>query len=214
MDQPHQPPTIPEVPPSQNFQEKPKTSGLAIASLICGLAGFILTIFTGIPAIVMGHMALSRIKASGGTIGGGGIALAGTILGYITSILIFFIAVLAGLATPAILKAKNMQAEAQLISQVKMVGLELEEHLYETGAYPESPGELPLIKNYVEEDWYYFPATDGGAAPNQPILVSPISQTGFVFLRVNGSVAVQKETEFQATISQGQGKPVVIPATH
>ncbi|MEN8846513.1 MAG: DUF4190 domain-containing protein [Akkermansiaceae bacterium] len=198
----------------QNFQTKPKASGLAVASLVCGIAGFIFTIFTGIPAIIMGHMALSRIKASGGTIGGGGIALAGTILGYVTSILILVIAVLAGLATPAILKAKKNADKAQLISQVKMVGSQLTETFYETGAYPESPGELPLIKNYVEEDWYYFPATDGDAPSNQPILVSPISETGFVFLTADGSVTSKKEPEFQATISQGQGEPVVIPATY
>jgi len=55
----------------------PKTSGLAIASLITGLTCI------APAAIVCGHMAMSRIKASAGRLGGGGLALAGTILGYV-----------------------------------------------------------------------------------------------------------------------------------
>ena len=55
----------------------PKTSGMAIASLITGL-----TCVSPV-AILLGHMALSRIKKSAGQLGGGGLALAGTILGYV-----------------------------------------------------------------------------------------------------------------------------------
>jgi len=55
----------------------PKTSGLAIASLITGITCI------APAAIVCGHMAMSRIKASAGRLGGSGMALAGTILGYV-----------------------------------------------------------------------------------------------------------------------------------
>ncbi|MDA8967209.1 DUF4190 domain-containing protein [Akkermansiaceae bacterium] len=77
------------------------TSGLAIASLILGLLGFVFCFITGIPAIITGHIARSRVKASGGTLGGGGIALAGIMLGYIMSFAVF-------LAAPAVIKAKKM----------------------------------------------------------------------------------------------------------
>ena len=202
-------PNTPSVPPV-----KTGTSGLAIASLICGLGSFLLSIITGIPAIIMGHIAMSKIKKSQGTIGGHGVALAGTILGYVSIALIPIIAILAGLATPAILKAKKNADKAQLINQVKMVGFELNEQFYESNAYPASPGELPLLKNHYKGDWYYFPATNENALGSQPILVSPISDVGFVYLRVDGSVATKKEPEFQATIQQGQGEPVVIPPTY
>lgn len=62
----------------------PKTSGLAIASLITGL-----TCLSPV-AIVCGHIALSRIKASAGKLTGGGLALAGTILGYVGLLVIIF----------------------------------------------------------------------------------------------------------------------------
>lgn len=59
-----------------------KTSGLAIASLICSTAG---TLFAGlgfIAGIITGHLALIEIRKSNGTLGGRGLALAGIIIGY------------------------------------------------------------------------------------------------------------------------------------
>lgn len=58
------------------------TSGLAIASLILGIAGFVFPfVLPSIAAIILGFMARSRIRQSGQ--GGRGIALAGIILGFV-----------------------------------------------------------------------------------------------------------------------------------
>ena len=59
------------------------TSGLAIASLVLGIAGFLTTGITAIPAVVCGHLSLSQIKKAPGSISGSGLALAGLITGYI-----------------------------------------------------------------------------------------------------------------------------------
>ena len=63
----------------------PKTSGLAIASLVCGITAWtILPIFlTAVAAVITGHMAKKEIRAGGGTITGNGMATAGLILGYV-----------------------------------------------------------------------------------------------------------------------------------
>lgn len=59
-----------------------KTNGLAIAALICGLVQFIgFGIFTGIPAIILGHMARRQVRQTGEQ--GAGMAMAGLVLGYI-----------------------------------------------------------------------------------------------------------------------------------
>jgi hypothetical protein len=58
-------------------QQAPQTSGMAVASLITGLFGI------SPVAIILGHIALSQIKKSGGQLTGFGLALAGTILGYV-----------------------------------------------------------------------------------------------------------------------------------
>jgi hypothetical protein len=60
----------------------PKSSGLAIASLICGIVGLCVGP-TGVAAVITGHLALSNIKQSGGAVTGRGMAIAGLILGYI-----------------------------------------------------------------------------------------------------------------------------------
>lgn len=56
-----------------------KTSALAIWSLVLAVLGC----FMGIPSIVLGHMARSEIARSEGRLTGGGLALAGLIIGYI-----------------------------------------------------------------------------------------------------------------------------------
>jgi hypothetical protein len=62
-----------------------KTSGLAITSLVFGILGLLLCCcgLLGIPAVITGHIARGRINASGGTVSGGGMALAGLITGYL-----------------------------------------------------------------------------------------------------------------------------------
>ena len=62
-----------------------RTDGLAIASLICGIVGVVcfflcLGVILGPAAAIMGFISRQRIASSGGTLGGGGLALAGLIL--------------------------------------------------------------------------------------------------------------------------------------
>lgn len=64
-------------PNSRTEGNPPKISGIAIASLVCGL------LLLPIISIVLGHIARSQIKKSKGTVYGKGIALAGLTLGYL-----------------------------------------------------------------------------------------------------------------------------------
>src|ERR1700723_3055563 len=56
------------------------TNGLAIASLVCGVGTFVIGL-SFIPAIICGHIARGQIRRTGEQ--GGGLALAGLILGYV-----------------------------------------------------------------------------------------------------------------------------------
>lgn len=78
--------TIPES--SQQIPAIPgapkKDSGLAIASLVCGIAAWIIfPVVSAIAAVITGHLAKKEIRASNGTMGGDGMALAGLLMGYI-----------------------------------------------------------------------------------------------------------------------------------
>lgn len=62
----------------------PKTSGMAIASLVLSLLGLVILPFIGpILGVIFGHMALGEIKRSNGTVEGQGLAMAGLIIGYV-----------------------------------------------------------------------------------------------------------------------------------
>jgi Domain of unknown function (DUF1707)/Domain of unknown function (DUF4190) len=75
-----------------------KTNGLAMASLACGLAQFVIGPVAAIPAIVFGHMARHQIRRTGEQ--GAGLALAGLILGWAVVILAIVVIVV-GLAIAA-----------------------------------------------------------------------------------------------------------------
>ena len=64
---------------------QPQTNNKALISLILGICSYVLAlnIIAGIPAIILGHMAMREIDRSGGTQGGKPLALVGLILGYL-----------------------------------------------------------------------------------------------------------------------------------
>ena len=101
------------VPPAQQ-----KTSGMAIASLVCG----ILNVFPlSVVAIVLGHVSLSQIKKSAGQIQGKGLAIAGLVLGYLGIVAIPFILIIAAIAIPNLLRAKISANEASAAHSVRML---------------------------------------------------------------------------------------------
>jgi hypothetical protein len=65
-----------------------RTDGMAIAALVVGLIAPMAAMFDGVPGVIMGSVAVflglrsrRRIKRSGGMLQGGGMALAGWIVG-------------------------------------------------------------------------------------------------------------------------------------
>ena len=75
-----------------------QTNGLAVASLVCSVAGIFFGI-TSVVGIVLGFVALSQIKKSGGAQGGHGLALAGVIVGFSLIALIILFLVVAGVSS-------------------------------------------------------------------------------------------------------------------
>ena len=89
-----QPPTPPGYPPQQ--APGPKTSGLAIAGLICGIGGLCTCGVGGLVGLVLGIVAMGRIKRSRGDLEGRGIALAGLVVSIIA--IVIGAAIIAGAA--------------------------------------------------------------------------------------------------------------------
>ncbi|WP_219512699.1 MmpS family transport accessory protein [Nonomuraea ceibae] len=81
MSYPQQPYSQPN--PAYGQPPAPRTNGLAVASLVLGLIGFISCGLTSILAVIFGHVAIGQIRRDGTD--GRGMALAGVILGWVLS---------------------------------------------------------------------------------------------------------------------------------
>lgn len=73
-------------PPIPYATDAGKTPGLAVASMILGVASLLLGLLAAIPAIICGHLALNRIKKDR-IQKGRGMAIAGLILGYVVALI-------------------------------------------------------------------------------------------------------------------------------
>jgi type II secretory pathway pseudopilin PulG len=79
---------------------------------------------TGIPAIITGHVAYNRSRRSPGLYSGGGVAMAGFILGYVSLIVgTAMLAIMLGITLPALAKAKAKAVEIKCINNMKMLGI-------------------------------------------------------------------------------------------
>jgi hypothetical protein len=77
-------PPGPGMPPPGYYHRQPPTDGMAIASLVSGIAGwFFCPIIGGVLAIIFGYMAKKNINESNGALTGDPLATAGIILGFV-----------------------------------------------------------------------------------------------------------------------------------
>ena len=106
---------------------KPKT-GLSVTSLVLGILSIAcFFIFTGIPAVITGHIARGRAKREPGIYGGAGMALAGLIMGYLSVVTtLLAISIGAALVLPALAKMKAAQSYSQqspCVNNLKQINL-------------------------------------------------------------------------------------------
>jgi Domain of unknown function (DUF4190) len=86
------------MPPGMGYAAQ-RTDGLAIASLVIGIISLVCFfvcggIVLGPTAAIMGFISRQRVATSGGTLGGGSLAIVGLVLGvigFVVSVIWFFI---------------------------------------------------------------------------------------------------------------------------
>lgn len=86
-----------------------QTSRLAVASMTLGISSIVCCLgpLAGIPAVIMGHKANSKIRNSGGLLQGSGMATAGLVTGYLSIFMIALWGLMAAVAIPNFVKARN-----------------------------------------------------------------------------------------------------------
>ena len=115
--------------PAMGGGDSTGTSGKAIASLILGLASFLLVCFTAIPGLILGIMGLSDIKRSNGRVGGKGLAIFGIVLSSMGMVWTI-VAILVGLMLPAIQVTRQAAREVTSVNNVRQMVLSM--HNYES----------------------------------------------------------------------------------
>ena len=110
-------PTVPTQPPN---------CGLAVWSLVLGILAVVLSVICigplfAIPAVICGHIAYSRVERSEGRLSGGGLALGGLISGYVSLALIPVIGMMAAIAIPNFVKARDTAQMNACISNLRQM---------------------------------------------------------------------------------------------
>ena len=213
----------PLLPPEQSLRAevvpggKPKRSGLAVVSLVCGICTlllFPLFFLFMIPAIVCGHVAQARIKQAKGALMGGGMALAGLIMGYSGIVMVPVVGLVAvtgwtgwyyGIERPAQrrLAEQQRQEEARLAEVARLENARREaEQARRTGVVPASLRRDTTI------------TTDGRSItiPDVNLELLPISAGRFAMGSTNGSSDEQPVTQVEITRAFWLGKTEVTQA--
>ncbi len=116
-----------------------KTSGMAIASLICGI--FFCIPLTSILALIFGIIGINQTK--GGRAKGHGIAIAGTVLGGVGLVLIPFMALMISILLPSLNKARETANRAKCASNMHQIGLAI--LLYQNDNHHAYPPDLQTL---------------------------------------------------------------------
>lgn len=121
-----------------NQSAQGKKTGLAISSLVLGISSITcFSLFTGIPAIICGHVARSNAKKNPQIDHGSEMALAGLITGYIgTFVMPFVLGILMALMFPAVNSAADAARKAQAKNDVTQVAIALIAYETEYGKFP------------------------------------------------------------------------------
>lgn len=123
-------PQQPEAPPP--IEVAPRTSGLAIASLVLGILGLFLCVTAPI-GLILGIIAITQINRDPERITGRALAIAGVI---VSGIIMFFSIFLAAILFPVFQKARERAQQSQCLNNVKQLSVSMQMYLTDWDAYP------------------------------------------------------------------------------
>ena len=112
--------STPIAPPPLLAATHAKTSGMAISSLVLGILGVFTCGVTALIGLILGIIAMVKVKNSGGKLGGGGIALAGVI---VSGIFLVMIPIYAAMMLPALAAAKQRAEAINCVNNLKQLSI-------------------------------------------------------------------------------------------
>jgi hypothetical protein len=194
-------------------------SGKAVASLVLGILSFCGFLFTGIPAAVLGGLALGDIKRGRGRVKGQGLAVAGLVLGLLGTLLTVPV-LLMGLLFPAVSKVREAAARAQSTNNLKIIALAMHNYHDTYGRLPSAgsrgqpgfpgrpPGDKPLLSwrvailPFIEQDQLYrqFHQNEPWDSPHNKALLPLIPRE---YLQPGEKPGPEGLTKYQVFVGRG-----------
>ncbi len=163
------------IPPPLGNVSQPKTSALAIWSLVLGILSLAcFSIFAAIPGVICGHKALSRIKYSGGGISGQGLAIAGLVTGYLgIAWAIIFIPLMMAIAIPNFVKARDVSMQNACINNLRQIDAAKQQWALENGKKESDTPTKEDLKPYLGRGAGEFPKCPAGGVYTIGVLTNP-----------------------------------------
>jgi hypothetical protein len=140
---------------------------MAITSLVLGCASFVCWIFTGLPAVILGIVALRQINRSRGELTGEGLAIGGIVTGGVTTFLV--LPIMIALLLPAVQAAREAARRNQSMNNMKQISIAMQNYHDTRRALPaagggEGPGAqlswrvhiLPFIEEQVLYEQFHL----------------------------------------------------------
>ena len=192
--------------PMAQSRPAPETAGLALTSMVLGLLGIILSILTALPAIICGHVALSRIRKSGGSLKGEGFAITGLVTGYLFGV-VSFVGILAGIALPVFMAVQQKGLAIKSLSNAKQIAISCKLYAADhNGDFPPTLRDLvpmyvkdpaifvdPLDPTHPADGYEYFGGKDSDPADKILIQSKVANHNMRVIVHCDGSGLVQRE---------------------
>lgn len=232
--------TLTPAPDLQNHQAPPKTCGMAVASMVCGILGFFTLGLTGVAAVILGFLGLSKIKQSGGALEGRGMAIAGLVTGGMTAV-ILGVAILASLLTPALFSMQGKADQVMCLNNLKCLSAAMREFEMDFGSFPndvvagrearfakltgadclkqlEVAGiinnlDVLLYTGRQQGQWLYFPISGAAVPSAAPVMISPPLKDKIAVLRADSSVTLYPVASRESILRSATVAPVRIPST-
>lgn len=154
---PTMPPSLPTAPAAPA-----KTSAMAISSLVLGILGVFTCGITALIGLILGIIAMVKVKNSDGKLGGNGIALAGVI---VSGIFLVMIPIYAAMMLPALGAAKQKAQRIQCVNNLKQLALAVRLYSNENkDQFPPAATWCDAIRTYVGSDKpFHCPADFSGS---------------------------------------------------
>jgi len=199
-----QQPPPPQEPPTAvgPEPEPPRTSGMAVASLVLGILA-LFTCVTSLPGLILGIIALVQISRNPGRLRGQGMALAGTI---ICGLAVLFVPIVAAIMFPVFARAKDAAMQTSCLNNVKQLSVAV--HMYEQ----DWDNSYPLAGNWNEAIGKYLSphAAQGATYKRGNVWVCPAAKSKEPSYALNDMLAgvSEKDVSFLAeTVSIYESLP-------